>query len=107
MRGVVRWNGPLIAERIQAAAKLAIDETTREAAADARQSHWWQNRGEQLEEEIVAEAATVRGPVVSGKFGTTERRGFYGYFLERRTPFLRPAADRVFPRVAGRLRERP
>jgi len=98
------WFGERILERKLEAARLAIDDITDEAALDAAGSHWWKNRTGNLEENIVAEPAKREGSAVTGKFGSTEGAGFYGLFLERRTPFLRPAADRTFPRLAAMIR---
>jgi len=98
------WFGERILERKLETARLAIDEITEEAAADAQGSHWWKNRTGNLEGHIISEPAKREGSVVTGKFGATSREAFYGLFLERRTPFLRPAADRTFPRLAARMR---
>lgn len=100
------WHGDEIAARIERATRAAIDETTAEAAEDAKGSHWWQVGHGQLGGEIKSEPAERVGREVVGKFGTTQRRGFYGLFLERRTPFLRPAADRAFPELRKRIRRR-
>lgn len=105
MRAIV-WNGEEVAREIAAATKAAIDETTAAAAEDAKTSHWWNSRKGQLQEEIVNEPAKVEGTRTTGRFGTTQRRGFYGLFFERRTPFLRPAADRLFPTLAERIKRR-
>ena len=100
------WHGDEIVARIERAAREAIDETTADAAEDAKGSHWWAVGRGQLGDEIKSEPARREGHEIVGKFGTTQRRGFYGLFLERRTPFLRPAADRVFPQLAQRIRRR-
>lgn len=102
----VKWNGDEVVENVVNAAKDAIDETTEAAAKDAASSHWWSSRGGQLESEIVSEPAKVVDGKLTGKFGTTKVRGFYGLFLERRTPFLRPAADRVFSTLTERIKGR-
>lgn len=106
----VEWLGELVEARVLAGVVVAIDETTHAAAEDAKQSHWWQARRaeEGLEGQIVAEPAKLndRGEVV-GRFGSSLRAaGFYGLFLERRMPFLRPAADRHFPRLVAIIRGR-
>lgn len=102
------WRGPQVAARVEAATKQAIDAITERAAEDAQANHWWQNRTGELESNIIAEPAERRadGRVV-GRFGTSLRReGFYGLFLERRQPFLRPAADRNFPALPLEIRAR-
>jgi len=110
-RATLVWNGPAVLARVAEAARVSIDETLQAADADASASHWWQNRTGNLESDIVTEDAKIVGPIVSGRFGTTHggkgvRSGFYGLFLEYRTPFLRPAADRNFPKLAAKIRAR-
>lgn len=99
------WKGDRVFEKVMAATEKGINATTAYAAHDARGSHWWKSRTGALEANIINEPAerTSRTRVV-GKFGTTRTRGFYGLFLERRTPFLRPAADRTFDRVFAAIR---
>lgn len=106
MSARVHWRGDAVKATLARAAQAAIDETTADAAQHAKGSHWWRNRTGALAGEIVSEPAERSGREVVGKFGTTMRRGFYGLFLERRTPFLRPAADQVFPRLAQRIKRR-
>lgn len=105
----MEWLGGVVAERVALAAAAAIDEATHAAAEDAKASHWWQARrgSEGLEGHIVAEPAKLHLNMVEGRFGSSLRAGgFYGLFLERKTPFLRPAADRNFPKLPGLIRGR-
>lgn len=97
------WRGDKIVAKVEQAAREAIDETTAAAADAAQGSHWWQSRSGQLEDEIVNEPAKVKDGKITGRFGSTQRRGFYGLFHERKQPFLRPAADREFPKLAERI----
>jgi len=106
VRGILHWTGDDVADKLTSASQQAVDEITAAAAEDAAASHWWTSRGGTLEDEIISEPSKVEGSRTTGKFGSTMRRGFYGLFHERRTPFLRPAADRHFPRLAKRIRER-
>lgn len=102
----VKWLGDLIAAEAIEAAKIAIDEITHAAAEDAQQTHWWNNRTGDLERNTFAEPAelTPEG-TVRGRFGSSLRReGFYGLFLERKEPWLRPAADRHFKNLKRVLR---
>jgi hypothetical protein len=98
--------------RMREAVRAAIDDVTEAAAADASMAHWWVNRTGMLESRIVSEDARHIGGHVTGRFGTTSKLGFYGLFHEEGTvhefarPFLRPAADRTFPTLAARIRER-
>jgi hypothetical protein len=103
---VTRWYGSEIASRVLAASLDAIDEVTADAAAEAKQQHSWEDRAGRLERETISEAASVTREGAAGRFGTTERMGFYGLFLEYKHPFLRPVADRVFPTLPQRLREK-
>ena len=103
---IKEWNGPEIERKIQRASMEAIDEITEEAAHDAGGSHWWRSSSGRLEANIVNEAADATATGARGRFGSTQRGGFYGLFLERKTPFLRPAADRHFPKLASAIRRR-
>jgi hypothetical protein len=111
-RANLDWRGDAFIKRVRAAATAAVNDTVDAAADDARGSHEWVTRRGQLEEEIVAEHATAAEPNPTGRFGTTQRRGFYGYFHELGTvhefarPFLRPAGARNFPTLAERIRRR-
>lgn len=101
------WRGDQVFARVMDAAREAIDETTKEAARDAQGSHWWAGRSGRLEGNVINEAAVRRGRrVVSGRFGSTKRQGFYGLILERRRPFLRLAADRTFSHLSARIRRK-
>ncbi|MEQ8834275.1 MAG: hypothetical protein RIB67_07495 [Miltoncostaeaceae bacterium] len=109
MSAAVDWRGRELVARLTSAALAAATETVRAAAEDARSSHWWRSRSGRLQSNITAEPARiVKGSpgVISARFGTTQRQGFYGLFLERRTPFMRPAADRHFPQFAAKVRAR-
>jgi hypothetical protein len=108
-RARLEWNGDALIDRLAEAARVSIDETLDEADAVATSSHMWVNRTDQLEEEIVTEKAVIVGVRVVGRFGTTQRRGFYGLFHEEGTvheyarPFLRPAGDATFPMLASKI----
>lgn len=106
MTPLMKWNGDEIVAKIDKAAHEAIDETTAAAAEAAKSSHGYMTQSGQLEEETISEPAEAKGDRVTGSFGTTQRRGFYGLFKERKQPFLRPAADREFPKLAERIREK-
>jgi hypothetical protein len=104
----VKWFGDLIAEKTIAACAVAIDEVTKAAADDAQKDHWWSSRSGSLQRNTFSEPAklTPEG-TVSGRFGSSLRReGFYGLFLERKEPWLRPAADRNFKNLKHVLRGR-
>jgi hypothetical protein len=106
------WNGANLVKRMERAAREALNETVDMARDDAKASHTWKNRTGQLEEEIISIHAVAGEATPTASFGTTRRRGFYGYFHELGTvneiarPFLRPAADRNFPGLKTRILRR-
>lgn len=106
MAGTLTWRGKQVAEKVMRAAQEAVDDVTEEAAKDAAASHWWGARTGTLTANIVNEPAKRRGNLITGRFGSTQTQGFYGLFLERRSPFLRPAADRTFSTLARRIKAR-
>jgi hypothetical protein len=100
------WNGPHIKERMETATLAAINECTTAAAADAKGNHWWRNRSDTLQGDIIIKPAERQGEHRVGWFGSSFRReAFYGLFLERKRPFLRPAADREFPKLGRTIRK--
>lgn len=102
----VEWLGSELLAKAARAAQEAIDVATEAAAEDAKKNHWWANRTGDLERNVIATPAKIEGPIVTGKFGSTLRQeGFYGLFLERHTPWLRPAADRNFPKLGYFIRK--
>lgn len=103
---LTEWNGREIQAMLERAEILAVNETTLAAAEEARKDHWWDPETGHLERETISEPARPVPGAVSGRFGTTRRRGFYGLIQEYRQPFLRPVADRVFPTLHERLRRR-
>lgn len=125
-RARVEMRGRALIEDVRSAARLAVNETVDAARDDAKATHdpeWvnrptrWSKEGGQLEAELVSkhavpESRKVSGPDPSGSFGFTRRRGFVGLFHEIGTvheherPVLRPAAARVFPTLADRIRRR-
>lgn len=103
----LEWRGQDVLRKLERATTAAIDDVTGRAAQDARSNHWWKSRTRRLAGEVENEPAKRVGRLkVRGRFGTTKTRGFYGLFHERRTPFLRPAADRHFPRLAREIKRR-
>lgn len=109
------WNGDRLIERVERAAREGVNETVDDARDDARATHTWKPSTRwpsDLETQIVSEHAHGADPNPTGKFGYTRRKGFYGLFHEEGTvhehmfPALRPAADRVFPTLAARIREK-
>jgi hypothetical protein len=110
----LEWDGDQLLANVAKAAAAAINDVTKAAADDAQATHdWFARRGRRgLEGQIEHEPATVDGTRVTGRFGYTKRRGFYGLFHEEGTvhehehPALRPAGDRHFPALTARISER-
>lgn len=102
--GKVTWLGDRLIAKAVEVTKKAADETLQASVDDAKAHHWWANRTGDLEANTISTPAHFEGNVVKGKFGSSMRaEGFYGLFLERKTPWLRPAADRHFPEFKLRL----
>lgn len=113
-----------LVDRVRDAARDGVNEVVDAARDDAAAVHPWVEDPEphtlksgrrvqtDLERQIVSRHADPDAVNPTGSFGTTERAGFYGYFHEIGTvheferPFLRPAADRQFPRLADAIAER-
>lgn len=105
MTGHLTWHGDEISARLERIIPIAIDATTEEAVLYAKASHWWRSRKGRLQGEIANEPARRTGAFSwTGRFGSTQRRGFYGLILEYRQPFLRPAAQATFKHLSDRIR---
>jgi hypothetical protein len=108
------WHGDELTRRVEHAAREAVNETVDEARDDAKAAHPWKPSARfpsDLESQIVSEHAHA-GPNPTAAFGYTRRKGFYGLFHEEGTvhehtyPALRPAADRVFPTLVAKIKEK-
>lgn len=109
----LEWRGAEVLARVRRETANAINDVTEDAAREARVAHWWKHRTFNLMRQTTNERAKRRGPLIIGRFGATyyggqkgKRSGFYGYFLELREPWLRPAADATFPTLRERIRRR-
>lgn len=104
----IDWKGAAVIAKITRATHEAIDETTQAAADVAKSEHDWQRKSGELEANTIIRPAQQEGPTqITGKFGSTNREGgFYGLFQEMREPWLRPAADKEFPKLAERIAEK-
>jgi hypothetical protein len=99
---IVQWNGEQIKAKVLRASEAGVNETTADAARSTRAPR----RKGQLQSEVVSEPAERSGDRITGKFGSTKGRGFYGLILERRSPFLRPASDTTFPKLARNIAQK-
>lgn len=114
---IVNWKGDELVARMEKAAIAAIDETTVAAAKRAEGTvmnlpehsaagHRWYASTSRTESAVAAEPARkLLGGNVGGRFGATKARGGYALMLEQMHPYLRPAADAEFPKLAERIKE--
>lgn len=114
---ILRWKGEEFLEKIAQATADGVNDTTTAAAEDAAGTtmnlpphvaagHPWYGVTSRVESAVSTQAATAAGTSVRGAFGATKRRGDYALFLERLNPYLRPAADRNFPKLPENIRKR-
>jgi hypothetical protein len=103
---ITKWYADRVLAKVNRATLAGIDDTLEKSVEDAKANHWWQSREGTLEANIVREPAQRTSRGARGEFGTTSRQAFYGLFLERRMPFLRPAADRTFPLLKKAIQDR-
>lgn len=101
------WRGDQVVAKVMRATKDAIDEVTKASAEDANQDPEWVSKHSGREGAIDNESARVVGKSASGKFGLTRRKGKpFDLFLAFGSNFLRPAADRNFPKLAAAIKRR-
>lgn len=111
-RARLEWNGDQLIEDVERAARHAINETLQEVDDIATTAHWWRPWTGYGERHIETRPAIVEGDRVVGTVGTTYsghkgvRSFFYALFLEIKHPWLRPAGDVAFPKLADRIRRR-
>lgn len=101
------WKGDEVVAKVEAATKLAIDQTTAAAVNRAKSEHPWKNRTGTLEGSLQMRSARAEGLQIRGEWGSFDVN--YAIFLELGTanmpamPYLRPAADAEYPRLAERI----
>lgn len=128
----LNWNGDAISARLKAAQIIGIKETMGACAVEAKRSHAWQNRSGILEGGIgivdypAAEGSGVRGSwgvqdvryalihelggVITPKqakvlvFEIDGRKVFARSVTIPARPYLRPAADTIYPSLARRIK---
>lgn len=106
---LAEWRADRIVAQVLDAARAAIDETTAAAAEVARETVNVDTG--YLRDHIAARPAEVRGDAVTGSFGVYDGDPEYAVYQEfipppRGKAYLRPAADREFPRLRERLARR-
>jgi len=129
----LRWNGAALTRRMREAQIRGVNATMSQAVLHARRNHTWQNRQGRLEASInIASPARADGNGVVGTWGSREVRyalihelggvivpvraqalkfqlpdGSFRIVKSVRIPprpYLRPAADATYPRLAANIR---
>jgi hypothetical protein len=130
----LRWRGDEVRGRLRAAQIQGVNQTMAAAVVHARRNHSWQNRTATLEGSIdIQDYARPAGRGVRGSWGSRDvryalihelggtitprnaralvipdRAGGIAAVVQSVTiparPYLRPAADAVYPSLAGRIR---
>lgn len=129
----LKWDGPALTARMRAAQKNGVNKTMSDCVIQAKSNHSWQNQTGVLEGSIkVAEFAREDGLGVVGSWGSTDVRyalihELGGVIVPVRAkalkipmpdgsfrfvksvtipprPYLRPAADAIYPQLAGNIR---
>ena len=103
----LEWRGDDLIRKMREASKAAIDETMQEAVEEAKANHpgWQSDTGRaEASVRVIDPAKAKRGGTV-GVWGSKGVR--YVIFLEfLHGSFLRTAADRVYPKLAARIRRK-
>lgn len=128
------WNGKAVSEKLRAAQIVGVNKTIGACVVQAKRNHPWRNRTGILEGGInIVDFAQIEGDGVRGVWGVNDIR--YALALEIGAvirpvhakalaipqpdgsvrmvkevtipayPYLRPAADAIYPTLAGRIRE--
>lgn len=101
---IKNWRGDDILEKVRSRVKAAIDDTTAETAIDAKRSHPFVNRTGRLEASLRSEPAKDLGGKITGRVGSWDVG--YAIYVElgpHARPYLRPSAERTFPRLKDRI----
>jgi phage gpG-like protein len=128
------WNGPALTAKMRQAQKDGVDATMSECVIHAKANHTWKNRQFTLEPSInIAEFAREDGAGVVGTWGSQDVKyalihELGGVIVPVRAkalaipqadgsvrfvksvtipprPYLRPAADAIYPKLAGNIRK--
>lgn len=105
----LRWFGGQVSANVKRAQVGGINRTMAEAAIHAKNNHEWRNRTGVLEGSIgIAEYGHSTANGAAGTWGSQDVA--YAIFQEIGTPdiparpYLRPAADATYPRLAANIR---
>jgi len=130
----LKWNGAALTETMRKAQKLGVNATMSACVVHAKANHSWKNRTGVLEGSIgIAKFATEVKGGVEGTWGSKdvvyalihERGGiivpkkakalaipqpdgsvrFVKKVVIPKRPYLRPAADAIYPTLAGNIRK--
>ena len=99
----VNWNGDKIITDMAKAAKLGVDQTLAACVVHAKENHKWDNRTGTLEGSIQMREAIGVGTRIYGRWGSFTVN--YAIHQEIMNPFLTPATDVEYPKLAQRIRE--
>lgn len=107
MGSKLNWRGEEIKAKFKEAARVGIDQTTAACVNHAKSNHTWKNETGTLEGSLQMRPAVIEGETVRGKWGSFTVH--YAIFQELGTakmpprPYLRPAADAEYEKLAGRI----
>jgi len=128
------WLGGAVSDKMRAAAKTGVNATMAACVVQAKSNHAWQNQTGILEGSIrITSTAREQGPTVVGQWGSADvkyalihelggvirpvRAKALAFRLPDGSfrmaqqvtipprPFLRPAADAIYPLLAGNIRK--
>ena len=109
MASRVHWKGDQIVTNMGKATALGIDQVLAMCVNDAKNDHNFVNRTGLLEGSIQSRPAQISGGRWVGSWGSFNVD--YAIFVEAGTiklqarPFLRPAADRNYPKLPDQIRQ--
>lgn len=130
----LNWNGKALTERMRAAQKLGVNKTMSDSVIHAKTNHNWQNRTGELEGSIntatfardvpggvegvwgsqkvnYARIHELGGTIVPVKAQALKFQLPDGSFRVVKSvtiparPYLRPAADAIYPQLVGNIRK--
>lgn len=105
MASKVHWEGDQVLSNVAKATQLGIDQTLADCVTGAKSEHTFVNRSSNLEGSIRMSPAKVKGTKMIGEWGSWSiEYALYVEILEGYA-FLRPQADKHYPKLAGRIRE--